>query len=374
MNYLLCVPQNRWNSICVSRNCLSSLHADAANLPGSPNLSLSLGSFTGSSLWLEDLTCLHLDTPTSVSAGGSWLYGVAIDTCHKPLSFDGRVRHMMLPFQGERWALTAFTLSDVSCPDLEFLGFPLPADECCPSLLPSPFGFSPSPDGFGSFVEGASVPPQPEPTAEPSCVGASPAPPRPVGPSFRWEPSCGESAIPQAFLQPHWPPHIFPPAAPSERTVQWRPTCTRRNSPVASSATAGFLALRTQQAAKDTFRCRLGRHCGQKPPPAAGHSKATVPWFPSGAASSSWRNELWATSFRPLAALASATSSAALEARVLSGRFACVLHHCFKVRASSSLCRCRRNAFRAPADFRLPIGVALVLRTNLNLGGCAKPS
>ena len=155
MNYLLCVPQNRWNSICVSRNCLSSLHADTANLPGSPNLSLSLGSFTGSSLWLEDLTCLHLDTPTSVSAGGSWLYGVAIDTCRKPLSFDGRVRHMMLPFQGERWALTAFTLSDVSCPDLEFLGFPLPADECCPSLLPSPFGFSPSADGFGSFVEGA---------------------------------------------------------------------------------------------------------------------------------------------------------------------------------------------------------------------------
>ena len=121
-------PTERWNTICVSRDCLSLLHSDTANLPGSPNLSLSLGSFTGGRLWLEDLHCLHLGAPTSVPLGDAWLHGVAIDTCCRPLCFDGRIRHMTLPYQGERWALTAFTLPGVGCHDLNFWGFhyPLP--------------------------------------------------------------------------------------------------------------------------------------------------------------------------------------------------------------------------------------------------------
>ena len=118
-------PTDRWNTICVSRDCISLLHADTANVPGSPNLSLSLGPFTGGRLWLEDLHCMHLGAPTSIPSGDSWLHGVAIDTHCRPLSFDGRIRHMTLPYQGERWALTAFTLPGVCCSDLEFLGFPL---------------------------------------------------------------------------------------------------------------------------------------------------------------------------------------------------------------------------------------------------------
>ena len=121
-------PAARWNTICVSRDCLSLLHADTANVPGSPTLSLSLGSFTGGRLWLEDLHCLRLGAPTSVPSGDSWLHGVAVDTHCCPISFDGRIRHMTLPYQGERWALTAVTLPGVCCRDLEFWDFrcPLP--------------------------------------------------------------------------------------------------------------------------------------------------------------------------------------------------------------------------------------------------------
>ncbi|CAE7198654.1 unnamed protein product [Symbiodinium sp. CCMP2592] len=104
-------PNENWNALCVSRNGLSALHSDSANIPGSRNLSLSLGQ------------------PTSVASGSGWLHGCAIDTHRKAISFDGRIRlirHMTLPFSGERWALTAFSLPDVCCAELEFLGFPLP--------------------------------------------------------------------------------------------------------------------------------------------------------------------------------------------------------------------------------------------------------
>ncbi|CAE7833488.1 unnamed protein product [Symbiodinium sp. CCMP2592] len=51
-------PNEHWNALCVSRNGLSALHSDSANIPGSRNLSLSLGAFSGGHLWIEDLSCL----------------------------------------------------------------------------------------------------------------------------------------------------------------------------------------------------------------------------------------------------------------------------------------------------------------------------
>ncbi|CAE7347235.1 unnamed protein product [Symbiodinium sp. CCMP2592] len=120
-------PNEHWNALCVSRNGLSALHSDSANIPGSRNLSLSLGAFSGGHLWIEDLSCLSQGQPTSVASGSGWLHGCAIDTHRKAISFDGRIRHMTLPFSGERWALTAFSLPDVCCAELEFLGFPLPS-------------------------------------------------------------------------------------------------------------------------------------------------------------------------------------------------------------------------------------------------------
>ncbi|CAE7795651.1 Gapdh [Symbiodinium sp. CCMP2592] len=120
-------PNEHWNALCVSRNGLSALHSDSANIPGSRNLSLSLGAFSGGHLWIEDLSCLAQGQPISVASGSGWLHGcAAIDTHRKAISFDGRIRHMTLPFSGERWALTAFSLPDVCCAELEFLGFPLP--------------------------------------------------------------------------------------------------------------------------------------------------------------------------------------------------------------------------------------------------------
>ncbi|CAE6964891.1 unnamed protein product [Symbiodinium sp. CCMP2592] len=112
-------PNEHWNALCVSRNGLSALHSDSANIPGSRNLSLSLGAFSGGHLWIEDLSCLSQGQPTSVASGSGWLHGCAIDTHRKAISFDGRIRHMTLPFSGERWALTAFSLPDVCCAELE---------------------------------------------------------------------------------------------------------------------------------------------------------------------------------------------------------------------------------------------------------------
>ena len=163
-------PTAHWNTICVSRDCISHLHADTANVPGSPNLSLSLGPFTGGRLWLEDLHCMHLGAPTSIPSGDSWLHGVAIDTHCRPLSFDGRIRHMTLPYQGERWALTAFTLPGVCCSDLEFLGFPLPCSAAAPSLPLPLSGSSPSSVGVAPLGPLAPVVPKISHPAGPAAV------------------------------------------------------------------------------------------------------------------------------------------------------------------------------------------------------------
>ncbi|CAE7505701.1 unnamed protein product [Symbiodinium sp. CCMP2592] len=141
-------PNEHWNALCVSRNGLSALHSDSANIPGSRNLSLSLGAFSGGHLWIEDLSCLSQGQPTSVASGSGWLHGCAIDTHRKAISFDGRIRHMTLPFSGERWALTAFSLPDVCCAELEFLGFPLPSPLLGSSPAPSPSASPTSPAGL----------------------------------------------------------------------------------------------------------------------------------------------------------------------------------------------------------------------------------
>ncbi|CAE7277494.1 unnamed protein product [Symbiodinium sp. CCMP2592] len=141
-------PNEHWNALCVSRNGLSALHSDSANIPGSRNLSLSLGAFSGGHLWIEDLSCLSQGQPTSVASGSGWLHGCAIDTHRKAISFDGRIRHMTLPFSGERWALTAFSLPDVCCAELEFLGFPLPSPLLGSSPAPSPSASPTSPEGL----------------------------------------------------------------------------------------------------------------------------------------------------------------------------------------------------------------------------------
>ena len=166
-------PTAHWH--IVSRDCISHLHADTANVPGSPNLSLSLGPFTGGRLWLEDLHCMHLGAPTSIPSGDSWLHGVAIDTRCRPLSFDGRIRHMTLPFRGERWALTAFTLPGVCCSDLEFLGYPLPCSAGAPSLPLPLSGSSPSSVGVAPLGPLAPVVPKISPPAGPAAVCSAPA-------------------------------------------------------------------------------------------------------------------------------------------------------------------------------------------------------
>ena len=44
-------PAGTWNAVCVGRNTTSRAHRDLANTPGSMNLTLSLGDFTGGRLY-----------------------------------------------------------------------------------------------------------------------------------------------------------------------------------------------------------------------------------------------------------------------------------------------------------------------------------
>ena len=231
------LPTERWNTICVSRDCLSLLHSDTANLPGSPNLSLSLGSFTGGRLWLEDLHCLHLGAPTSVPLGDAWLHGVAIDTCCRPLCFDGRIRHMTLPYQGERWALTAFTLPDVCCHDLEFLGFPLPSAEGYPSLPLSPSGSSPS------------------------LVGVEPLSfPAPVTPQLSYATTCPASAQAHATTSPAlplgtklWGKHSFRLLCPAFHFGQYLPPPDSRRADSFAKSPAGRFFLEVSLVLRSPF-------------------------------------------------------------------------------------------------------------------------
>ncbi|CAE7338940.1 unnamed protein product, partial [Symbiodinium sp. CCMP2592] len=106
-------PTEHWNTLCVSRNGLSALHSDSANIPGSRNLSLSLGAFSGGHLWIEDLSCLSRGQPTSIASGSGWLHGCAIDTHRKAISFDGRT-------SGDSLTLDPCLdpALDILCPDL----------------------------------------------------------------------------------------------------------------------------------------------------------------------------------------------------------------------------------------------------------------
>ena len=120
-------PGQCWSSVAVSHNHVAVSHADSANLPGSSNCTVSLGSFRGGGLWLADEQgdCEMRDPE------GHSVRGRVHSTFQQPLTFDAQRLHATQPFQGERWAVTAYTTSHVSHDsasvrdELLALGFPL---------------------------------------------------------------------------------------------------------------------------------------------------------------------------------------------------------------------------------------------------------
>ena len=132
-------PEATWSSLCVSHNVRTRLHTDAGNRPASLNHTLSLGNFSGGEVWVcpapDPNAPLTQAPPGSASASHPWeatQLGTTLDTWHTPTSFACESLHCTMPWQGDRWVLTAYTCRDLAdfppsqLAHLRSLGFPLP--------------------------------------------------------------------------------------------------------------------------------------------------------------------------------------------------------------------------------------------------------
>ena len=128
-------PSQTWTSICINHNEHLALHRDDGNAPHSLNHVVALGDFTSGQLFLEDASG---DQSMWCDALNCWLQGKAHTVLQHGLSFPAHFWHASMPWVGDRWAITAYTCSDVHSITLEdrahlqSLGFPLP------SIFPPP--------------------------------------------------------------------------------------------------------------------------------------------------------------------------------------------------------------------------------------------
>ena len=138
LNGFLCqlFPGETWNALCVSRNILTSPHKDTANLPGSSNLTVGIGSYSDGGLWVEDQAGT---VPQFIPKLGVTLPGKIVKTHQAPFKFPVHLWHCTQPWLGDRWVLTAFTLPGVSGDTLRDLGFPWPQPRTMPPApVPTP--------------------------------------------------------------------------------------------------------------------------------------------------------------------------------------------------------------------------------------------
>ena len=133
VNYFLKMkfPGKTWTSIAILCNPKMGVHRDLLNLRGHPNHAITLGSFIGGRVWVEDE---NGDAPAEVlmKTKTRLLTGSWHDIHNKPITFDARHFHQVEPHEGHMWALAAYTpqafkhASDDLASRLERLGFPLP--------------------------------------------------------------------------------------------------------------------------------------------------------------------------------------------------------------------------------------------------------
>ena len=127
-------PGKTWTSIAILCNPKMGLHRDLLNLRGHSNYAITLGSFTGGRVWIEDE---NGDAPAEVQMKSKIraLIGSWHDIHDKPITFDARRFHQVEPHEGHMWALAAYTpqafkwLTNENAERLSSLGFPLPLKE-----------------------------------------------------------------------------------------------------------------------------------------------------------------------------------------------------------------------------------------------------
>ena len=109
------------------------LHTDSGNEFASFNHTLSLGNFSGGEVGLcpalNSFAAQHPapeDSATQEHPAGSQLLGEAVDTWQWPTTFPCSSLHCTLPWQGDRWVITAYTCRDPLALSLQALGFQLP--------------------------------------------------------------------------------------------------------------------------------------------------------------------------------------------------------------------------------------------------------
>ena len=124
-------PGKIWTSIAILCNPKMGLHRDLMNLKGHMNHAVTLGSFSGERVWVEDE---NGDAPEKVEIKTKTraLLGTWHDIHDKPITFDARRFHQVEPHEGRMWALAVYTpraflwMKDDDASRLSSLGFPLP--------------------------------------------------------------------------------------------------------------------------------------------------------------------------------------------------------------------------------------------------------
>ena len=125
-------PNGTWTSIAILCNPKIGVHRDILNMKGHPNHAITVGSFTGGRVWVEDDDGKH---PAQVTLRKKVrpLIGTWHDIHDKPITFDARRFHQLEPHLGHMWALAAYTpqafkhVSDELSSRLDSLGFPSPS-------------------------------------------------------------------------------------------------------------------------------------------------------------------------------------------------------------------------------------------------------
>ena len=96
-------PHGTWTSIAVLLNPRIGLHRDMQNMVGKLNHAITLGTFNGGRVWIEDEEGTSIETTTK-NGKVRELKGTWIDIHDKPMSFNARRFHKIEPHEGHMWA------------------------------------------------------------------------------------------------------------------------------------------------------------------------------------------------------------------------------------------------------------------------------